>query len=88
MTIRMGSVEDTAAFEAESSINTNTIVFEFVTMTMPRGSVEDTAAYAATNSTGYAESVLGAGIGSNGKVPSLSLSLSSLSFSLSSQSSS
>ena len=37
-------------------------------MTMLRGSVEDTTAYATTNSTGYAESVLGAGIGSNGKV--------------------
>ena len=34
----------------------------------PRGSVEDTAAYATSNATGYAESVLGAGIGSNGKV--------------------
>ena len=40
-------------------------------ITMTRGSVEDTTAYATTNSTGYAESVLGAGIGSNGKVPSL-----------------
>ena len=38
---------------------------------MTRGSVEDTTAYATTNSTGYAESVLGAGIGSNGKVLSL-----------------
>ena len=37
-------------------------------ITMSRGSMEDTTGYATTNSTGYAESVLGAGIGSNGKV--------------------
>ena len=47
-------------------------------ITMTRGSVEDTTAYATTNSTGYAESVLGAGIGSNGKVLSLTLSSSCL----------
>ena len=45
---------------------------------MTRGSVEDTTAYATTNSTGYAESVLGAGIGSNGKVLSLTSSSSCL----------
>ena len=50
---------------------------------MTRGSVEDTTAYATTNSTGYAESVLGAGIGSNGKVPSLKLSSSCLPYPLS-----
>ena len=46
----------------------NMTIIITVRTTQHRGSVEDTTAFAGTNSTGYAESVLGAGVGSNGKV--------------------
>ena len=46
----------------------NMTIITTVKRTHHRGSVEDTTAFAGTNSTGYAESVLGAGVGSNGKV--------------------
>ena len=46
----------------------NMTIITTVKTTHPRGSVEDTTAFAGTNSTGYTESVLGAGVGSNGKV--------------------
>ena len=46
----------------------NMTIITTVKTTHDRGSVEDTTAFAGTNSTGYAESVLGAGVGSNGKV--------------------
>ena len=50
------------------TIATIIMVTSSLTRTHDRGSVEDTTAFAGTNSTGYAESVLGAGVGSNGKV--------------------
>jgi len=52
--------------EAENGVQIQNIYDEGTIL--HRGSVEDTTAFAGTNSTGYAESVLGAGVGSNGKV--------------------